>query len=125
MSAPKPYKTDPLLPPNSVHILSFDQFQYIYKTVQIIFFHVVCVLEHCTFVIYACASLEQLISRFSAILKSVCPSHGTNWYEIQLDTDSSQYGVGTINVHLIYFNVRDWCRNSHTQARLRGVLSEK
>ena len=29
-----------------------------------------CVLEHCTFVLYACALSEVLISRFSAILKS-------------------------------------------------------
>ena len=46
-----------------------------------------CVLEHWTFVIYACAPSELLISRFSAILKPFCMNTGTNYqHEIQRDT---------------------------------------
>lgn len=46
-----------------------------------------CVLEHCTFVIYACTFPEAPISRFSVILKYfISPLCGTYCYEIQRDT---------------------------------------
>ena len=51
-----------------------------------------CVLKHCTFVLYACALSELLISRFSAILKSFCMNAGTRYSEtlfLKLDTDAS------------------------------------
>ena len=46
-------------------------------------------LEHCTFVIYACAPPEPIISRFSIILKSFCPLCSTHSYEIQRATENS------------------------------------
>ena len=58
-----------------------------------------CVLEHCTFVIYACALSELLISRFSAILKSFCMNNariGARYNEtllIKLHTDASNMAL--------------------------------
>ena len=51
-----------------------------------------CVLEHCTFVLNACALSELLFSMFSAILKSFCMNAGTRYSEtlfLKLDTDAS------------------------------------
>ena len=45
-----------------------------------------CVLKHCIFVTYACASPEPVISKISAILRSFCRLCGTYCYEIQRDT---------------------------------------
>ena len=91
MSAPRPYETDPFHPPSSVRVVYSDQFLYIYKTVPHIssVWYLHCVMKHRTFVIYACALSEVLISRSSAILKSFCITTGTNWYEIQRDTNST------------------------------------
>ena len=79
MSAPRPYETDPFHPPSSVPTLSYDQFLYIYKTVPVIssVWYLHCVLEHCTFVVYACAFPEPLI--FQVILFSM-------WYILLRDT---------------------------------------
>ena len=69
MSGPRPYEKDPFHPLSSVRVFYEDQFLYIYKTVPHIssMWYLHCVLENCTFVIYACALLE-LQRHFEVIL---------------------------------------------------------
>ena len=70
MSAPRPYETDPFHPQSSVHVINYDQFVYLYKSVPSTssIWYLYYVLVKCTIVIYACAFLELLISRFCPIL---------------------------------------------------------
>ena len=35
------------------------------------------------------------------------------------------FGINNNGPILIYFNLRDWCRNSHTEERLWGIQREK
>ena len=35
------------------------------------------------------------------------------------------FGINNNGPISIYFNVRDWCRNSHTEERLWGIQREK
>ena len=91
MSATRPYETIrdiSLSSTSSVHTLHYDQYPFIYKTVQVIssMWYLYCVLKHCIFVTYACASPEPVISRISAILRSFCRLCGTYCYQIQPDT---------------------------------------
>ena len=87
MSAPRPYKTDPLHPPalfTSCITISFSII--IYKTVSGIssMWYLHCELENCSFIIYACAFPElqtSAESRFTSFSKSFSPC-GTYWYEI-------------------------------------------
>ena len=67
MSAPRPYKTDPLHPPSSVRARYHGKFQYIYQTVPVIVFHMVFTL--CLGKLYVCHLRmhffpEPLITRF-------------------------------------------------------------
>ena len=45
MSAPRPYETDPLRPPSSVHVLYWYQFLYICQRFSSDFIHVVIALR--------------------------------------------------------------------------------
>ena len=83
MSALRPYKTAPFLPPALLAPYTKIIFS-IYKPVSDIYSmsYLLCVLKHSTFVIYACAIARPLISRFSTILKLFCPLCGSYWYEI-------------------------------------------
>ena len=35
------------------------------------------------------------------------------------------FGINNTGAISIYFNMRDWCRNSHTEERLWGIQREK
>ena len=88
MSAPRPYETDPFRPPALFVPCTSINFYIYTKSFQLLLPCGIYIVswEHCTFVIYACALPEPVISRFSAILKSFCPLYGAYWYEIQPNT---------------------------------------
>ena len=111
MSAPRPYETYPFHPPALFTSYTKISFLIYTKLLQIVF-SMWClhyVLKHCTFVIYACALAERLISMFSAILQSFCPYViyiGTIYSKtmpLTLDTDASQHCVEVVVAHCSSF----------------------
>ena len=90
MSAPRPYETYPFHQQSSVHVLSYDQFQYIYKTVPVTFsmWYLHCGLKHYTIVIYACALSNYLFQGLVTFWGQfvLYAYYGTYWYKIRRDT---------------------------------------
>ena len=83
----------------TLHTLLSINFNIYTKLLQI--FCPCGVLKQCSFLIYACALSEWLISRVSAILKSFCPLCGKYYYEIQRDTGATQHCVKVVVAHSV------------------------
>ena len=113
MSAPRPYKTDPLHPPSSVRARYHGKFQYIYQTVPVIVFHMVFTI--CLGKLYVCHLRmhffpEPLITRFQRNFELILSSTYNALvrdtarhchYKLDLYTVASQHGVTAVNVRMM------------------------